>query len=104
MADHRAASSLSAYGRRDGPGTPEPPARFSYDVAERGDHSIDGLLNVPPNGPSPFPMTSLFHASILNLVVLQLPPAAFKLVDRNEPVQSDLTRYKRAVPSCFKSP
>ncbi|PTD13126.1 hypothetical protein FCULG_00003329 [Fusarium culmorum] len=54
MADHRAASSLSAYGRRDGPGTPEPPARFSYDVAERGDHSIDGLLHVPPERPLAF--------------------------------------------------
>lgn len=54
MADHRAASSLSAYGRRDGPGTPEPPARFSYDVAERGDHSIDGLLHAPPERPLAF--------------------------------------------------
>jgi hypothetical protein len=57
-----------------------------------------------PNDPSPFPMTSLFHASIINLVVLQLLPAAFKPADRNEPVQSDLIRHKQAVPSCFRSP
>ncbi|CAG7561436.1 unnamed protein product [Fusarium equiseti] len=54
MADSRAASSLSAYGRRDGLGTPEPSGRFSYDVAERGDHSINGLLHVPPERPLAF--------------------------------------------------
>ncbi|KAL4730647.1 hypothetical protein ACLX1H_002685 [Fusarium chlamydosporum] len=54
MADSRAASSLSAYGRRDGPVTPEPPARFSYDVADRGEHSINGLLHVPPERPLAF--------------------------------------------------
>ncbi|RGP74792.1 hypothetical protein FLONG3_5903 [Fusarium longipes] len=54
MADTRAASSLSAYSRRDGPVTPEPPTRFSYDVAERGEHSINGLLHVPPERPLAF--------------------------------------------------
>ncbi|WZH40413.1 uncharacterized protein QYS62_001346 [Fusarium acuminatum] len=56
MADSRAASSLSAYGRRDGPVTPEPPTRFSYDTAERGDHTINALLNVPmsPDRPLAF--------------------------------------------------
>ncbi|CVK83372.1 hypothetical protein FPRO04_00499 [Fusarium proliferatum] len=47
MADPRAASSLSAYGRRDGPVTPEPPTRFSYDTAERGEPSMNALLHAP---------------------------------------------------------
>ncbi|KAF4991382.1 hypothetical protein FGRMN_7881 [Fusarium graminum] len=48
MAESRAASSLSAHGRRDGRITPElPPTRFSYDTAERGEHSINALLSVP---------------------------------------------------------
>ncbi|KAI6769655.1 hypothetical protein HG530_004284 [Fusarium avenaceum] len=56
MADSRAASSLSAHSRRDGPVTPEPPTRFSYDTAERGDHTINALLNVPmsPDRPLAF--------------------------------------------------
>lgn len=47
MADLRAPSSLSAYGRRSGPVTPEYPTRFSYDTAERGEASIGALLSAP---------------------------------------------------------
>ncbi|KAJ4271459.1 hypothetical protein NW762_000162 [Fusarium torreyae] len=48
MADPRAASSLSAYGRRAGPVTPEPPTRFSYDHVDRGEPStINALLHAP---------------------------------------------------------
>ncbi|KAF5027592.1 hypothetical protein F66182_334 [Fusarium sp. NRRL 66182] len=55
MADSRAASSLSAYGRRDGPVTPEPPARFSYDILERGEPStINALLHAPIERPLAF--------------------------------------------------
>ncbi|KAM5355403.1 hypothetical protein ACJ41O_002049 [Fusarium nematophilum] len=51
MADYRAASSLSAYGRRDGPVTPEPPTRFSYDTAGRGEPSTIGALLHAPISP-----------------------------------------------------
>ncbi|KAF4472502.1 hypothetical protein FALBO_583 [Fusarium albosuccineum] len=51
MADPRAASSLSAYGRRGGPVTPDPPTRFSYDTAERGEPSTIGALLHAPLSP-----------------------------------------------------
>ncbi|KAF4974157.1 hypothetical protein FZEAL_8922 [Fusarium zealandicum] len=51
MADPRVASSLSAYGRRNGPVTPDPPTRFSYDMAERGEPSTIGALLHAPMSP-----------------------------------------------------
>ncbi|KAI5467390.1 hypothetical protein BGZ63DRAFT_345636 [Mariannaea sp. PMI_226] len=57
MADRRAPTSLSVYGRRDGPVTPEAPTRFSYDLASRGEPAtIGALLNAPisPDRPLAF--------------------------------------------------
>ncbi|KAF7540232.1 hypothetical protein G7Z17_g12245 [Cylindrodendrum hubeiense] len=53
MTDKRAPS-LAAYGRRDGPVTPEIPTRFSYDHASRGEPAtIGAMLNAPTSPERP---------------------------------------------------
>ncbi|KAH7155543.1 hypothetical protein B0J13DRAFT_545790 [Dactylonectria estremocensis] len=51
MTDKRAPSSLAAYGRRDGPVTPEVPTRFSYDHASRAEPATIGALLNATNSP-----------------------------------------------------
>ncbi|KAH6900367.1 hypothetical protein B0T10DRAFT_470386 [Thelonectria olida] len=51
MADKRVPSTLTAYGRRDGPVTPDIPTRFSYDHASRGEPATIGALLAAPLSP-----------------------------------------------------
>lgn len=54
MTDKRSPSTLAAYGRRDGPVTPEVPTRFSYDHASRAEPAtIGALLNAPTSPERP---------------------------------------------------